>query len=156
MPERPHHESHPTRRPGAQTRGRPSVLRLRTSPHAGQRSRGPFIAIRSVGHLTVILLQWREGPPGGSVGMLGGSMGHRKKTGRAPPRHAYAARVSGRKRGDKEKPEQFNVKMPPALVAALDAIVEEHNRLRPGVTYTRSELIREALYAYVEAHAKKR
>lgn len=51
---------------------------------------------------------------------------------------------------------QFNIRMPPDLIAALDEEVEELLRLHPGRMLTRSDLIREVLYAHVRAREEAR
>lgn len=69
-------------------------------------------------------------------------------------RRDYAAPVPRKK--SEEDLGQFNIRMPRALLDALDLEVEEHKKLHPGAMFTRSDLIRTILYAHVEAKAAKR
>lgn len=46
---------------------------------------------------------------------------------------------------------QFNIRMPPDLIDALDREVAEEQEQHPGRMLTRSDLIREILYAHVRA-----
>jgi metal-responsive CopG/Arc/MetJ family transcriptional regulator len=70
-------------------------------------------------------------------------------TGRAP---AYAPPVP-RKKNTEDELGQFNIRMPKKLLEALDVEVEEHKRAHPGTMFTRSDLIRQVLYAHLEARA---
>jgi hypothetical protein len=49
---------------------------------------------------------------------------------------------------------QFNVRLPLSIIAALDAEVAAAAEARPARVFTRSDLIREVLYAHVAAAAK--
>ncbi len=46
---------------------------------------------------------------------------------------------------------QFNIRMPKDLIAAIDEEVLETQRAHPGRMVTRSDLIREVLYAHFGA-----
>ena len=51
---------------------------------------------------------------------------------------------------------QFNIRMPKALIAELDREVEEERERHPGRMFTRSDLIRDALYEHVKKRAKRK
>jgi predicted DNA-binding protein len=50
---------------------------------------------------------------------------------------------------------QTNIRMPDDLMEALDDEVAEYLAQHPGRVYTRSDLIREVLYAHVAARREK-
>jgi hypothetical protein len=50
---------------------------------------------------------------------------------------------------------QMNIRIPPTLIGALDAIVERRNRTRGWPKLTRSDLIRDLLERAVEAEADR-
>jgi Arc/MetJ-type ribon-helix-helix transcriptional regulator len=51
---------------------------------------------------------------------------------------------------------QFNLRLPPALIEALDREVEARRRETPGTMLTRSDLVRIALYELLERAKKGR
>lgn len=54
-----------------------------------------------------------------------------------------------------EDSQQFNIRMPKSLIEALDAEVEEERRQHPGRVVTRSDIIREFLWAHIASRKGK-
>lgn len=50
----------------------------------------------------------------------------------------------------------FNVRVPGDIAEELEAEVEEEKAARPGRAYSKSDLVREILYAHVEERRQKR
>lgn len=73
---------------------------------------------------------------------------------RPAARRDYAALVPRKK--SEEDLGQFNIRMPRALLDALDLEVEEHKKQHPGAMFTRSDLIRTILYEHLERAKRKR
>jgi hypothetical protein len=71
-----------------------------------------------------------------------------------PPKSTWGSVFSAVPKKAAEKLSQFNIRMPDTLIAMLDAEVDEQRRLFPGRMYTRSDLIRDVLFAHVGKRAK--